>query len=324
MLFNHTAVQIDLDHIDDAGHAIEQAVEIVGNAQVPDDRFEAAAKASAATGAPITTHTDNGTVGDVQQRLLTDEGVSAHRIVIGHSCGTSDHDYHMKIYDFIHSRWPNVCIANHREAREGFVRQEVGWREFMYWQYWRLMPELSDSNYWEATRSLPNFFWDGETRLNCLSHVITRALQTGYTHHIERLMILSNFCQLVGIKPDEVNKWFLTVYIDAYEWVMLPNVYGMGLYADGGRIGTKPYISSANYINKMSDYCQSCSFNKKLRTGDEACPYNYLYWNFMLEHEERLRSNPRMGRSLLGLRHIDQKEGQQIQAQANEFLDQLA
>jgi deoxyribodipyrimidine photolyase-related protein len=206
---------------------------------------------------------------------------------------------------------------------EGFVRQVLGWREFMYWQYWRLMPELSDSNYWEAARSLPNFFWDGETRLNCLSHVITRALQTGYTHHIERLMILSNFCQLAGIKPDEVNEWFLSVYIDAYEWVMLPNVYGMGLYADGGRVGTKPYISSANYINKMSDYCQSCSFNQKSRTGEEACPYNYLYWNFMLEHEERLRSNPRMGRSLLGLRHIDQKERQIIQGQANEFLGLL-
>ena len=206
---------------------------------------------------------------------------------------------------------------------EGFVRQLVGWREYIYWQYWRLMPELSDSNYWEATRSLPSFFWDGGTKLNCLNHVITRALETGYTHHIERLMILSNFCQLVGIKPDEVNTWFLSVYLDAYEWVMLPNVFGMGLYADGGQVGTKPYISSANYINKMSDYCLSCSFNQKLRTGEGACPYNYLYWNFILENEKRLRSNPRMGRSLLGLRYIDQIERQKIQEQANEFLDRL-
>ncbi len=206
---------------------------------------------------------------------------------------------------------------------EGFVRQVVGWREYMYWQYWRLMPEIADSNYWEATRSLPNFFWDGETKMNCLNHVITRALQAGYNHHIERLMILSNFCQLTGIKPDEVNEWFLSVYIDAYEWVMAPNVFGMGLFADGGQVGTKPYISSANYINKMSDYCQTCSFDQKVRIGKEACPFNYLYWNFILENEERLRSNPRMGRSLLGLRHIDQKGRQQIQEQANKFLDLL-
>ena len=207
---------------------------------------------------------------------------------------------------------------------EGFVRQVIGWREYLYWQYWRLMPDLSESNHWEAARSLPSFFWDGETKLNCLRHVITRALKTGYTHHIERLMVLSNFCQLTGINPGEVHGWFLSVYIDAYEWVMAPNVFGMGLYADGGRVGTKPYISSSNYINNMSDYCQGCSYNRKLRVGEEACPYNYLYWNFILENEERLRSNPRMGRSLLGLRHIDKKEGQQIQVQANEFLDHLA
>ncbi len=206
---------------------------------------------------------------------------------------------------------------------EGFVRQVVGWREYIYWQYWRLMPEISDSNYWEATRSLPNFFWDGNTNLNCLSHVIARALRDGYNHHIERLMVLSNFCLLAGIKPDEVNEWFLKVYIDAYEWVMLPNVFGMGLYADGGQIGTKPYISSANYINKMSDYCPNCSFNRKLRTGEEACPFNYLYWNFILENEERLRSNPRMGRSMLGLRHINHKDRQKIQDQAIEFLSRL-
>jgi deoxyribodipyrimidine photolyase-related protein len=250
---------------------------------------------------------------------------------------SSEYDtiYHSKLSPYLNTGLLEpLSLAKEAERRldddqaplnsvEGFVRQVVGWREYIYWQYWRLMPGLSESNYWGATRSLPNFFWDGNTNLNCLSRVIARALRDGYTHHIERLMVLSNFCLLVGIKPDEVNEWFLSVYIDAYEWVMLPNVFGMGLYADGGQVGTKPYISSANYINKMSDYCLSCSFNQKLRTGEGACPYNYLYWNFMLEHEERLRSNPRMGRSLLGLRHIDQKERLQILEQANEFLGRI-
>jgi deoxyribodipyrimidine photolyase-related protein len=205
---------------------------------------------------------------------------------------------------------------------EGFVRQVVGWREFMYWQYWRLMPEMENSNYWAAERYLPDFFWDGKTSLNCLKHVITRGLSNGYTHHIERLMVVANFCLLAGIDPMEVNAWFLSAFIDAYEWVMLPNVYGMGLYADGGQISTKPYIASANYINKMSDYCAKCVYNRKERTGENACPYNFLYWNFILENEEKLRSNPRMGTSLLGLRHLDEAERHQIKKQARKFLDQ--
>jgi len=206
---------------------------------------------------------------------------------------------------------------------EGFIRQVVGWREYIYWQYWRLMPNISDVNYWNADRPLPEMFWDGNTKLNCLHHVIKRALHSGYTHHIERLMIISNFCLLAGIAPTDVNKWFLSAYIDAYEWVMLPNVYGMGLYADGGLIATKPYIASANYIHKMSDYCQNCAFDRKLRTGEQACPFNYLYWNFILGHEETLRSNPRMTRSLLGLRHFDGEQRRLIQENAAQFLDRL-
>ncbi len=136
-------------------------------------------------------------------------------------------------------------------------------------------------------------------------------------------MIISNFCLLTGIDPAAVNEWFLSAYIDAYEWVMLPNVFGMGLYADGGLIATKPYIASANYINKMSDYCRNCTFNHKLRTGQQACPFNYLYWNFILEHEETLRSNPRMGRSLLGLRHLDQEQRRLVQESAAQFLNRL-
>lgn len=204
---------------------------------------------------------------------------------------------------------------------EGFVRQVAGWREFMYWQYWRLMPEIENSNYWEAARHMPDFFWNGKTALNCLNHVITRGLESGYAHHIERLMVAANFCLLAEIAPQEVNAWFLSVFIDAYEWVMLPNVFGMGLYADGGQISTKPYIASANYIHKMSDYCIKCTYNRKKRIGENACPFNFLYWNFILENEEKLRSNPRMGTSLLGLRHLNQAERHQINKQASIFLD---
>jgi deoxyribodipyrimidine photolyase-related protein len=206
---------------------------------------------------------------------------------------------------------------------EGFIRQLIGWREFIYWQYWRLMPELHKSNYWQANRQLPSMFWDGDTQINCLNHVIRRALDSGYTHHIERLMIVSNFCLLAGIEPMAVNDWFLSAYIDSYEWVMLPNVIGMGLYADGGMIATKPYIASANYINKMSDYCGSCGFDHKLRIGEKACPFNYLYWNFILEHEESLRTNPRMVRNLLGLKHLDNEQRNQVKENAHQFLENM-
>lgn len=208
-------------------------------------------------------------------------------------------------------------------SAEGFIRQILGWREYIYWQYWRLMPELYESNYWEARRPLPEFFWDGQTDMNCLRQVIHRAIQSGYNHHIERLMIICNFCLLAGIDPLAVNEWFLSAYIDAYDWVMGPNVLGMGLNADGGLIATKPYIASANYINKMSDYCPDCLYRRKERTGSEACPFNTLYWNFLIEHEDTLRANPRMGPNVLGLRYLDDEERLAVRQDANEFLSAL-
>jgi deoxyribodipyrimidine photolyase-related protein len=206
---------------------------------------------------------------------------------------------------------------------EGFIRQVIGWREYLYWQYWRQAPDWGTANYWAAQRRLPGFFWTGETDLHCLGQAIRRALQTGYTHHIERLMLLSNYCLLAGIQPNAVNAWFSACYIDAYEWVMQPNVLGMGLFADGGLTATKPYIGSANYISKMSDYCQSCRYQPRQRTGADACPYNFLYWNFLIEHETRLRANPRLGPAVLGLRRLDPSERQAIQQQAREYLDEL-
>ncbi len=206
-------------------------------------------------------------------------------------------------------------------SAEGFVRQVLGWREYIYWQYWRLMPDLVEANAWDAQRPLPSFFWHGQTDMHCLRQAIRRAINTGYNHHIERLMLLCNFCMLAGTRPTAVNDWFLSCYIDAYEWVMAPNVLGMGLNADGGLIATKPYIASANYINRMSDHCQHCRYDHKKRTGPEACPFNFMYWSFLLEHENALRANPRLGRSVLGLRYLSEDERRAVRRQAEVFLD---
>jgi deoxyribodipyrimidine photolyase-related protein len=206
---------------------------------------------------------------------------------------------------------------------EGFIRQVLGWREFMYWQYWRQMPAMLEANDWNATRAMPQMFWDGQTDMRCIRHVVERAIASGYTHHIERLMIICNFCVLAGIHPQAVNDWFLSFFIDAYDWVMQPNVVGMGLNADGGLTATKPYISSANYINTMSDYCKGCRYNHKQRTGPNACPFNALYWNFLIQHEQKLKSNPRFGPAVLGVNRIAETERQAIQAQAAAFLEGL-
>ncbi len=206
---------------------------------------------------------------------------------------------------------------------EGFVRQIIGWREYIYYRYWELMPDLLQANAWRAERPLPDWFWTGRTRMRCLSKVISRVLDSGYCHHIERLMVLCNFAVLAGIRPQAVNDWFLECYIDAYEWVVTPNVIGMGLNADGGRTATKPYIASAAYIDKMSDYCKGCVYDRKARVGSQACPFNTLYWHFLITHEERLRANPRLGPAVLGLRRLSTDERRAIVAQANEILGRI-
>ena len=208
-------------------------------------------------------------------------------------------------------------------SAEGFIRQILGWREFMYWQYHRQMPGLREANAWQALRPIPRFYWDGQTHMSCLRSVIGRLLDTGYTHHIERLMILCNFATLAGIHPAAVADWFLTFYVDSLDWVVLPNVIGMGLNADGGLTATKPYISSGAYIKRMSDFCDSCSYRPDRRLGPEACPFTLLYWNFLIEHEETLRANPRLGPAVLGLKRLGAAERSQVQAEARAFLATL-
>ena len=176
---------------------------------------------------------------------------------------------------------------------EGFVRQILGWREFVRGIYWANMPEYAKLNSLSAERELPSWFWNAKTGMNCLHHAIKQSLEFSYAHHIQRLMVTGNFCLLAGIHPDQVDEWYLGIYIDAIEWVEIPNTRGMSQFADGGIVGSKAYAASGNYIKKMSDYCSDCSYNVNQIDTPDACPLNSLYWNFMQTHQARLASNPR-------------------------------
>ena len=184
-------------------------------------------------------------------------------------------------------------IAYHQ--LEGFVRQIIGWREYMRGIYWNKMPEYATMNYSNHENQLPEWFWTGKTKMNCLKDAINQSLNYAYAHHIQRLMVTGNFALLAGIHPDEVEAWYLGIYIDAIEWVEITNTRGMSQFADGGIVGTKPYVSSAAYIDKMSHYCGSCFYKKAVKTGDKACPFNSLYWNFYDKNEDKLGKNPRIG-----------------------------
>jgi deoxyribodipyrimidine photolyase-related protein len=173
---------------------------------------------------------------------------------------------------------------------EGFIRQVLGWREYMYGIYHYVDEDYFQSNWFEHQQPLPDFFWDsGQIEMNCLHQVLKQTEETAYAHHIQRLMILSNYGLIAGISPQELEDWFHSAYIDAYDWVMQTNVLGMGQFADGGLLASKPYASSANYINKMSDYCQNCKYDYKSRNQENSCPFNYLYWDFLARHKDKLK-----------------------------------
>jgi deoxyribodipyrimidine photolyase-related protein len=191
--------------------------------------------------------------------------------------------------------WENHPEAIEYHQLEGFVRQIIGWREYMRGIYWNKMPEYASLNYFNHENKLPEWFWTGKTKMNCLKDAINQSLNYAYAHHIQRLMVTGNFALLAGIDPDEVDAWYLGIYIDAIEWVEITNTRGMSQFADGGIVGTKPYVSSASYIDKMSHYCGSCFYKKAIKTGEKACPFNSLYWNFYDKNENKLGKNPRIG-----------------------------
>ncbi len=179
-------------------------------------------------------------------------------------------------------------------AAEGFIRQILGWREYVRGVYWAHMPDYTAANVLGHTRPLPDWFWSGQTRMACVASAIGQSLLQAYAHHIQRLMVIGNFALLAGLDPQALHRWYLGIYIDAFEWVEAPNTLGMSQFADGGRLATKPYVSSAAYLDRMGDHCKACHYEKKARTGERACPYNALYWDFFARHEQRLRGNHRL------------------------------
>lgn len=208
-------------------------------------------------------------------------------------------------------------------AVEGFIRQILGWREYVRGIYWMHMPEYVDRNAMAAEGALPNFYWTGETELECLKQSIGQTLEHGYAHHIQRLMVTGLYALLLGVDPKRLHEWYLAVYVDAVEWVELPNTLGMSQYGDGGLMASKPYIATGSYINKMSNYCKYCPKNPKKRTGDDACPFTVLYWDYLMRHEKKLRGNPRMSLQVRNLDRLDEAERRAVKAEAERIQKQM-
>jgi deoxyribodipyrimidine photolyase-related protein len=221
------------------------------------------------------------------------------------------------------TEWENRPEAIAYHQLEGFVRQIIGWREYMRGIYWNKMPEYATMNYFNNENSLPEWFWTGKTKMNCLKDAINQSLNFAYAHHIQRLMVTGNFALLAGIHPDEVDAWYLGIYIDAIEWVEITNTRGMSQFADGGIVGTKPYVSSAAYIDKMSHYCGSCFYKKAVKTGDKACPFNSLYWNFYDKNEDKLGKNPRIGMMYNVWRKMNSEDKVALLEQADYYLKNI-
>jgi deoxyribodipyrimidine photolyase-related protein len=203
-------------------------------------------------------------------------------------------------------------------AVEGFIRQILGWREYVRAIYWHLMPEYLDRNAMQAHEPLPPFYWTGQTDMNCLRETLSQTLRYGYAHHIQRLMITGLFALLYGVEPRRLHEWYLAIYVDAVEWVELPNTLGMSQYADGGVMASKPYIASGKYIQRMSNYCTGCRYDPAQSTGPKACPFTTLYWDYLLQHEPKLRQNQRMSMQVRNLARLDESQRQAIQTHAKQ------
>ncbi|MFV8367113.1 cryptochrome/photolyase family protein [Flavobacterium sp. XS1P27] len=259
--------------------------------------------------------------GDYEDAMHTDEKFLFHsRLSFAmNSKMLSPKEVIETVISFYHVNVTEITISQ----VEGFVRQILGWREYIRGIYWKEMPNYAQMNILENTNKLPDFFWTGKTKMNCMSHAINQSLDEAYAHHIQRLMVIGNFTLLTQIHPDEVDAWYLGVYIDAIEWVEMPNTRGMSQYADGGIIATKPYVSSGSYINKMSNNCAKCHYNVKEKFGDNACPFNTLYWNFLDEKKEYFKGNQRMGMMLNLLNKMNPEELYKIKVKANAIIQDM-
>ena len=209
------------------------------------------------------------------------------------------------------------------ESVEGFVRQVLGWREFIRGMYWLDMPGMREANHFGHARALPAWYWTGETRMACMREAVGQTLRTGYAHHIQRLMVTGQFALLAEVDPKAVADWYLAVYADAVEWAELPNVAGMALYADGGRFTSKPYVASGAYIDRMSDYCRHCAYRPKVAAGPKACPVTTLYWHFLARHEDEFASHPRTALMIRNLRRLDPGAREAISLWAGRLLASL-
>ncbi len=208
-------------------------------------------------------------------------------------------------------------------AVEGFIRQILGWREYVRGIYWLMIPEYEHRNYFNASRPLPGIYWGQDTQMFCMKEVVRQTQVEAYSHHIQRLMITGNFALLAGLSPKEVCEWYLAVYADAYEWVELPNTLGMALYADGGVMASKPYAASGNYIQKMSNFCKSCAYNPREVIGEKACPFNALYWNFLARHQDKLKNNPRLHYAYLNWDKMNPERKLAIRSRAAQVIADL-
>ena len=257
--------------------------------------------------------------GDYQDAMVTDQPFMFHSLISAYiNAGLLSP---MEVCERVEAAYENGKAPIN--AAEGYIRQIIGWREYVRGIYWLEMPGYETKNFLEAELKLPDFYWTGETDMHCLSQTISQTLDYAYAHHIQRLMITGNFALLIGVDPYDVHEWYLSVYLDAFEWVELPNTLGMSQYGDGGLLGSKPYASSGSYINRMSNYCKNCDYNVKDRVGEKACPFNSLYWHFLDRNKEKLQGNNRLAMPYKNLEKMDKQTRQELMQQAETFIQSL-
>lgn len=258
--------------------------------------------------------------GDFQDAMLSGDPFLYHALISPYlNIGLLDP---LEVCQRVEAAWAAGDVP--LNAAEGFIRQIIGWREFVRGIYFHAGPDYTSRNALGHTRALPAMFWGADTKMACISRVIEETRAHAYAHHIQRLMVTGNFALLVGVNPAEVHDWYLSVYADAVEWVEVPNTIGMSQFADGGLVGSKPYVSSGNYISKMSDYCGSCAYSVKAKTGETACPFNVLYWHFLARHRDRFKTNPRMSPMYRTWDRMDEDRREQVLADADRFLAELS